>query len=89
MSGDSTKVFENKYDWSNTAPSFAVIDAIATIENLEPTNLSVAFDTTLFDHIDPEALDTLITDGSEIAISFSYGDYGVQIDKNILRISLD
>jgi len=88
MNGGGTKVFETQYDWSNTAPSVAVINAIATIENIEPTNFSVAFDTTLFDHIDPEALDALITEGNEISISFSCCDYRIQVNENTLRISL-
>jgi len=89
MTDSSTRVFETEYDWSNTAPSVAVINTIATIENVEPTKLSVAFDTTLFDHIEPEALDALITEGNKITISFSYGNYRIQINENTLRVSID
>ena len=89
MAANSTRMFETKHDWSNTAPSIAVIDAISAIENREPTNLADTFDTTLFDRIDPEALDDLLAGGGEITVSFSYGEYRIRIDESTLRIVLD
>jgi len=65
---DAPVLFQSEQEWSNTEPSFAVVEAIAGLENVEPEDLS----TPLFDCIDSEALDTLITNSTEIAISFSY-----------------
>lgn len=75
-----------QYDWSTTSPSIAIIDAIATLENVDPVGLSSTLDTTLFDYVDPDALDTLVTDDGNILISFTIDEYTVQIDENTLVI---
>jgi len=80
---DTPVLFQSEQEWSNTEPSFAVVEAIAGLEKVEPEDLS----TPLFDCIDSEVLDTLITDSTEIAISFLCENYCVQIDKNTLLIS--
>ena len=62
--GDSstrTGVGQQQLDWPETTPSTAGIDAIASAENTAATDVSTELDTTLFDHVDPEARDALIT----------------------------
>ena len=78
---------EAHYDWSTTAPSIAVISAIAAVENVNPIDLGVALDTSLFTHIDPEALDELITSDNQIAVSFQFDKYCILIDGNELSVS--
>lgn len=81
--GDSpakTSVVQQQIDWSATTPSMAVIDAIASAENTDLTTVSAELDTILFDHVDPEALDALVTGDKPISISFTIDEYEVQID---------
>lgn len=77
----------SRYDWSNTAPSIAVIDAIAALEDVEPIDLSKALDTILFDHVDPEALDTILADDGHVTVSFTISGYRVRFDGNELEIT--
>ena len=83
MIGNST------YNWSNTTPSIAVIDAIAAIENVEASDLEGSLDAPLFNYIDPEALDRLVTSDSQITVSFTFGEYHVLIDGDELSVSYE
>lgn len=74
-----------QYDWSTSRPSIAVINAIAALENVDPTDLSVI----LHNHIDPEALDALVATDSHITISFTLNEYRVKIDGDKLVITDD
>ena len=78
---------KSTYDWSNTAPSTAVIDAIAAIENVEPSDLEGSLEAPLYNYIDPEALDRLVTRDSQITVSFTFGKYHVLIDGDELSVS--
>ncbi|WP_425601062.1 HalOD1 output domain-containing protein [Halosolutus halophilus] len=82
----TSRSVQTQYDWGTAKPSIAIIDAIATLENVEPIELSTVLDTTLFDHVDPESLDTLLTADGNISISFTIGEYTVQIDGNTLVV---
>ncbi|WP_121744874.1 HalOD1 output domain-containing protein [Natronorubrum halophilum] len=86
---DGYESIQSQYDWSYIAPSEAVIDAIACLEDVESVALSVQLDTTLYDHIDPESLDTLVTGCSTLSISFIVDEYKIQINGNTLIISCD
>ncbi|RQH03432.1 hypothetical protein EA472_02405 [Natrarchaeobius oligotrophus] len=80
---------KSNYSWSNTAPSIAVIDAIAAIENVKSSDLEGSLDAPLFNYIDPEALDRLITSDSQIKVSFTFDEYYVLIDRDGLSVSYD
>ncbi|WP_293032164.1 HalOD1 output domain-containing protein [Natronococcus sp.] len=64
----------------------AVIDALASLEDVRPVHLPAVLDDPLYDFIDPEALDALVTDKEAISVSFTVADYDVQIDGDKLRI---
>ena len=82
-----TGVGQQQLDWSETTPSMAVIDAIASVENTEPTDVVEELDTTLFDHVDPEALDALITGDNPVSISFTIDEYEVRFDGDTLEVT--
>lgn len=69
---------------TDRSPSCAVVEAIADLAGIEPAALADEADIVLYDHIDPEALDTLVehrSDG-EIHLSFSVAEYDVWIDSD-------
>ncbi len=72
---------EAEYDWAATAPSTAVVETIASLEDVDPVALSTSQGTTLNDHIDPEALNQVVTGGSEADadLAFTLGRYRVRI----------
>ncbi|MCU4744317.1 hypothetical protein OB955_18205 [Halobacteria archaeon AArc-m2/3/4] len=82
------QLFHGRYTWSSTTPTVAIANAIAGIENVDSTALSTTLETTLYDQVNPEALDVLITDGEHIAISFVVDDYRVEINGEQLHIAL-
>ena len=82
---EGTGTVQDHYDWSTERPSSAVIEAISDVENTDPIDLSV----TLFEHIDPEALDALVTNDSRVTVSFTVGDYQVHIEGNSVVIVCD
>ncbi len=67
-------------------PSIAVIDALASLEDVRPVNLSDEIGGTLCDFVDPEALDALVTDENAISISFTITEYEVHIDEDKLQV---
>lgn len=73
-------------DWSQTPPSVAIVEAIASLENSTPVDLPTTHGIVLFDTIDPEALDTLVTTCESLSLSFSVDEYDVQITGNTLTI---
>jgi len=92
MHGEShacSESVQSQYDWSNSTPSEAVINAIASLEGVEPTALPVELGTTLYDHVDPDALNTLVTGDNPHTISFIVDEYKIQIDGNTMVICYD
>lgn len=62
FSGDSNDPIhvECPYD-DDTPPSIAIVRAIAVIEDVDPIDSPKTLGITLYDHVDPEALDRLVT----------------------------
>lgn len=75
------------YDWSATAASMATLTALGTLEEVDPVELSDVFGTTLYDHVDPEALDALVAGEGHVTLSFLIDDYRVRIDGEELTIT--
>ncbi|NUB91344.1 hypothetical protein HTZ84_11445 [Haloterrigena sp. SYSU A558-1] len=60
-------------------PSERVVEAVAAASGTSPLD----FEPTLYDAVDPEALDSLVRSGSdELRIRFRYGDRSVLITGN-------
>ncbi|ELZ23898.1 hypothetical protein C477_01840 [Haloterrigena salina JCM 13891] len=60
-------------------PSERVVEAVATASGTSPLD----FEPTLYDAVDPEALDSLVRSGSdELRIRFRYGGHSVLITGN-------
>lgn len=61
------------------APSDAVVEAVATSEDVPSTHL----DPPLYDAVDPDALDALFesraTDDGVVSVGFAYGGYAVTV----------
>ncbi|MDF9744471.1 HalOD1 output domain-containing protein [Natrinema salsiterrestre] len=80
-------LFRRTYDWSATAASTATVTALATLEAVDPMEFSDVFGATLYDFVDPEALDALVDGEGHVILSFPIGDYRVRIDGEELTIS--
>ena len=64
---------------STSAASTRVVDAVAAAEGTDPLDLGA----TLYDVVDPDALDALYRDGGgTVAVEFDYVGYRVAIDED-------
>lgn len=75
-SNDPIRV-EHQYD-SETPPSIAIVRAIAVIEDVDPMDSPTELGITLHDHVDPTALDRLVTetDTSSVSVELTiHNDY--------------
>jgi hypothetical protein len=81
-----TESYVIECEWSQTPPSVAIVEAIASLENSPPTDLPTTHGIVLSDVLDPEALDTLVITCEPLSLSFSVDKYDVQITGNTLII---
>ncbi|WP_090618380.1 HalOD1 output domain-containing protein [Natrinema salaciae] len=65
----------------------ATLTALGTLEEVDPVELSDVLGATLYDHVDPEALDTLVAVQERVSLSFLIDDYRVRIDGEELAIT--
>lgn len=76
-SADSVR---REYDWTETTPSTAVLDAVAVASGTDPTTFPP-----LYSCVDSDALDSLLVPGdatgftSSVEISFSYAGHEVLV----------
>lgn len=64
-----------QYDWSATTPSTAIAEVLGVASDREPTEIEP-----LYDVLDPDALDTLLADGSaETTVKFEAGGFHVTV----------
>lgn len=71
------------FDHATTAPSTALVEALASMKNTDPIALLEEEDVSLGDSIDLDALDRLMEDGREKdveAITLSIDGYSVRIE---------
>jgi hypothetical protein len=87
IDGDGTLI-EAEYHRSATAPSTAVIEAIAAVEEVDPVALSSIEGITLHDYVDSDALDRLFTDRGvdDISVTFTVDEYTVCIERSEITI---
>ena len=84
-------VTRSEFDWTDVAPSTAVIELIAEESGQDPTELDP-----LYGSVDPEALDRLVSSNGTnphdhiLAVSFSFDGYAVVIQSGgLVELSLD
>lgn len=55
---DAPPIARNRYDWSETPPSLAIVQSLSEVEN-DPLDVTTSTSKTLSDYVDPDALDAL------------------------------
>ena len=69
-----------QYDWSETAPSIAVVETVAEATDRDPTSIEPLYDT-----LDPAGLDTLLRSGGseggrvDVTVSFAFAGHLVTV----------
>jgi hypothetical protein len=78
-------VLETEFDWDSTSPSVAVVKAVASLENKEPSNL----DWTMYEYVDTEALNEMLRSNPEydIHVELDVEQYEVELnDEGCIRL---
>ncbi|ELZ48749.1 hypothetical protein C465_09205 [Halorubrum distributum JCM 9100] len=60
------------------SPSLAVVEAIADLAGVEATELHEA-GVVLYEHVDPDALNALVADRSDVDVSLTVAGYDVRV----------
>ncbi|WP_247000795.1 HalOD1 output domain-containing protein [Halosolutus gelatinilyticus] len=71
-SNSARRTVQFRRDWSTTAPSHAVLEALAIVEDTTLLALRDELGTALYDYVDPEALDAIIGSGRSTPIELSF-----------------
>ncbi|MFB6178446.1 MAG: HalOD1 output domain-containing protein [Halorientalis sp.] len=79
-SGNEPEVVHLEYDWGQTEPSVAIVEAVANVSGREPTAMRP-----LFEVLDPDAIDSLLPSGNEahdgsLSVSLRFDGYDVTVD---------
>lgn len=85
MGNQGGESIRERYDWSETDPSTAIVSTLAELEGTSPDDL----DFVLYDHVDPDALDELVPgkNGSTVEFRFRIEDFRVDIDGDQLQVA--
>lgn len=73
---------EHTYD-EETPVSVAIVQAIAALENVDPVANPVDLGFTLYDYVDPSALEAVVGDGTgngAVLVTFEIDDYQVRVE---------
>lgn len=79
--GGDDETVRSQYDWSTISPSTAVVETVAVAVDRETTELD-----TLYDSLEPDALDTLIQKSSSspalspVRVTFTFADRHIVVD---------
>ncbi|MHC3438309.1 HalOD1 output domain-containing protein [Natrialbaceae archaeon A-gly3] len=76
-----------RYDWSDTVPSAAVVRTVAAREGIGVLEVRTELETTLYDHVDPEALDALVTGDGHVSVSFTFDGYQCWIEDDQVTVT--
>lgn len=68
---------------SRLSPSLAIVEAIADLAGVDPVDLADERGIVLYDYVEPDALDALVTanSGTDVEISVTVAGYDVRIDE--------
>lgn len=76
-----------QYNWAETSPSVAVIDAIASLEGLPTSQMADQLDPPLGQIIPTDALDNLLNTNHMLSVEFGYDDYHVELNGDSVSVT--
>lgn len=79
---NQSQVCRREFDWSETPPSVAVAYTIADLKDMDVMDVSP-----LYEYVDPQSLDTLITDTEGVTISFTAYGYIIRLTDSTVAIN--
>lgn len=80
-SSSQSQVCRQEFNWSQTPPSVAVAYTIAALKNTDVVEISP-----LYEYVNPQSLDSLVTAAEEITVSFTAYGYTIQLTDSTVVI---
>ena len=77
-SGSTSETARVRHGGRGPSPSLAVVEAIADLVGVAPTDLSDE-GVVLYEHVDPDALDALVSGRSDADVSLTVAGYDVRV----------
>ena len=77
-SGSVPETASVRHGGDGPAPSLAVVEAIAELADVDPADLSDE-GVVLYEHVDPDALNALVSDRSDADVSLTVAGYDVRV----------
>ena len=81
MTNEHNGTYIAQYDWAEITPTTAVVSAVAAATDRSPSDIDA-----LYNHIDPDALDTLLTPhhqhDSSVELQFNFNGATVTIRRD-------
>lgn len=86
---EDVELAEFEYDREEIPPSRAVVEAIADVEDVDPVELSTGGGATLYDHVEPDALDRFVSSDTiaNPEIRMSVDEYTVWVDTDVVLVA--
>ncbi|MFO8116333.1 MAG: HalOD1 output domain-containing protein [Halorubrum sp.] len=89
--GSLSEVTRVSHRCDDRTPSLAIVEAIADLTGVEPGALAHDAGIVLYDHVDPDAIDTLVAHhpDSGVDLSFTVDEYDVRVDPDevVVRVA--
>lgn len=89
--GNLPYVAHHSFD-DETPASLAIVRAVCALENVDPLAAPEEMGFTLYDHVDPQALNRIIagnSDTGDVCVEFTVEDYRIRVvDTGRLRVEL-
>lgn len=84
MGDESSLLYQDQWSGSNPIPE--IIESLADLEDTPPSELDSALGGPLYEYIDPETLEKIITQSEDVTVSFAVEWYQIEIDDSQLSI---
>lgn len=87
VSNSGVSGMQREYDWDDVEPAVAVLESIAAFEHGDAGDPASALNPPLQSHVDVDALNAIVREGSMSHLALRIDDYRVQIHGECVDIS--
>jgi|AntRauTorcE11898_2_1112593.scaffolds.fasta_scaffold04945_2 predicted restriction endonuclease len=78
---------QREYNWEEVEPAVAILESIAAFEDGDVCKSASVVDPPLHHHVDTDALNAIVRDGSTSSIALRIADYRVQVRGKLVEVT--
>lgn len=79
-------IIKRQCEWCERPPSIEILETLAVVENVPVDDLHMELQQPLYEYINPESLDEVVTSQDDVTLGFDIDSYRIRIDDDELRI---